>query len=218
MADFAKAVSNNCPDGMIYWPGGTYEGKNFRPLCVDEHEFSGQDLLNLSEEDFQRSLDCESALAICPSKSFAKENPLKPLVEIMSGKGAKNICGVIGKRLPTHQEWQAIASNLGTKEYSTRSGDLDKGVYYNEDEAREVCDARGLYMEYGGKEVCDMNGNVNEWTWDPYAGDSGKYYICGGSFGDKKESNVSAEKCVEPGRGYNIYSEYVGFRCVKDAE
>lgn len=136
--------------------------------------------------------------------------------------GAQALCGletveidgkVYRKRLLTPDEWAAVASKFGTQKYSTRSGKLDEGVHYGADGTRVVGQAKGHYVEYGGKEVFDMNGNVYEWTFDLA---TGEFYISGGSWYNDYSWFLQAD-----GRNYvhPVYrNRYVGLRCGVSAQ
>lgn len=131
--------------------------------------------------------------------------------------GAKEICELQGKRLLTPIEWEYVASQGGTKQYSTRSGELDSGVHYNAEATRQVCKAAGHYIAFGEgeekQEICDMNGNVWEWTLDP----SGDYYISGGSWNYYGHSwHLQADSRSRGNPGFSYVD--VGFRCGSPAQ
>lgn len=132
--------------------------------------------------------------------------------------GAQELCGLetveingklYRKRLLTPDEWAAVASKFGEQDYSTRSGKLDEGVHCIADGTRVVGQAKGHYVEHGGKEVYDMNGNVYELTYDPA---TRRFFASGGSWRDGVITwHLRAVDRGEVSPSYR--SNVVGLRC-----
>lgn len=226
--------TGKCFEGMVYVPEGIYKSKNMPALCVDEHEFSNGDALRLVQENFRGTQNelwkKYTGISPCLGSGVAGyifkpvlnlpvsqsqkgfEGSQQPMVQ-MTGHEAKQLCEAQGKRLATPDEWARVASQNGTKEYSTRSGNLDGAVHYKDHSTRDVCEAKGNYVEYNGREVCDMSGNVYEWTQDPSSGD---FYAGGGAWGSFNTDYLRASDRIE----YDPDSRNngLGFRCVASPE
>lgn len=223
----------NCQKGMVFVKGGQYKGQTISDLCVVQHEFTNTDNVRViagAKDSYQlwnkivmqlpnfltRGIaNFYLAVSKCPTSTSSErfDGPDQPMVNV-SGYHASALCEAQGMRLLTPLEWEYVASQGGTKKYSTRSGELDSGVHSNADATRKVCEATGHYIEFEGKEICDMNGNVWEWVLDP----SGNYYIFGGSW---HYLNYSWYLQADSRRGINpVYSSYndVGFRCGMSAQ
>ena len=153
------------------------------------------------------------AVSALPSLTSPEDfdKPNQPQVNV-NGHQAKQFCEAQGKRLLTPIEWKYVASQGGSKEYSTRSGKLDSGVHYDAKATRQVCEAVGHYIKFGGKEICDMRGNVWEWTLDS----SGNYYISGGSwdYGYTWDLLSGYRGRGDPGDS----DDDIGFRCGSSAQ
>jgi formylglycine-generating enzyme required for sulfatase activity len=170
--DIERILIMKCQEGTVFVKGGqNAAGATISDLCVDKHEFTNADALKVIVDQYTTSLE-------------GFDGPNQPMVNV-SGNLAKQYCEAKGKRLLTPDEYEYVASQKGTKPYSTKSGELDKGVQWYQsyffdmvDSTRDVCAASGYYIEYDGEEICDMSGNVSEWTND----ETGLFYLMGGSW------------------------------------
>lgn len=202
---------------------GAYKGYKI-DLCVDQAEYTNR---RRNQAEAAHANAVPGGGVVFPKSRGGFDGLEHPLVDVPGrttslgdGKamlGAQELCGLEAverngkwyrKRLLTPIEWEAFASNFGNQNYSTRSGKLDEGVHYNADGTRAVGQAKGYYVEYGGKEVFDMNGNVNEWTYDPAVD---KFYISGGSWLREDSWFIRADDRIE--FRYEFLHSYIGLRC-----
>ena len=168
---------------------------------------------------------------VFPKSRTGFDDPDHPLVDVPGraiplddGRvmlGAQELCGLetvkikgkwYKKRLLTPDEWAAFASAFGTKEYSTRTGALDKGVHHHAEGTRAVGQAEGHYVEYRGKEVYDMSGNVAELTYDPV---TDKFYVNGGSYVNNRHFGPLALQAESRSDGLppDTRASHFGLRC-----
>ncbi len=83
-----------------------------------------------------------------------------------------------GYRLPTHIEWEYAARGgnglTGYQYQYAGSDDLDEVAVWNTNVVSEVKSKKP-----NGLMIYDLNGNVDEWCWDRYYGDSNRLYAGG---------------------------------------
>ena len=111
-----------------------------------------------------------------------------------------------GFRLPTKTEWEYAARGGQNYKYAG-SDNLDEAGWYRDNSgdtmhpvAQKKPNGYGLY---------DMSGNVSEWLWDEWYGDS---YLCGGSWHDN--ANLCEIGEWSGGSAY-IQRNWIGFRIVR---
>ncbi len=101
---------------------------------------------------------------------------------------AKSFCEWVGGRLPTEKEWEAEASNNGSRKYpwGDEKVSCERAVMREEgvdgcgrDLTWPVC-SKTLGNSVSG--LCDMSGNVREWTSSLHRGDNRYRVVRGGSW------------------------------------
>ncbi|MFA6176702.1 MAG: SUMF1/EgtB/PvdO family nonheme iron enzyme [Phycisphaerae bacterium] len=130
-------------------------------------------------------------------------------VTYVSWYGATAFCNYYSYRLPTENEWQAVADFDGSYIYGCGTSiDNSKANYYGSTHP-DGTTVIGSFGEYGYG-MCDMAGNVLDWT----STISGNYYrIRGGGWND------STEACKVSYSGYNAPDNVgytYGFRVVPE--
>ena len=107
--------------------------------------------------------------------------------------GAKKFCEWANGRLPTREEWEAEASNEGTRKYPWGDEEAtcdrcvmdDEGNGCGRGHTWPVCSKRRGDSVSG---LCDISGNVDEWTSSQYhpnerqTADENSRVLCGGSW------------------------------------
>jgi sulfatase modifying factor 1 len=184
---------------------------------------------------------CQPARAqgdTCNTRVRGRETHPMNCVDWMS---ADQFCRAVGGRLPTEEEWQAEATDGGTRVYPWGAGkpSCDRAIMSGSGPARsgpEVEGRRPLGVEAGGPTgpgcsrrstwavcsrpegrsasgLCDMAGNVWEWTLG--AGPGGERVVRGGSWASMRPTDLMAgrRRLVSPAMRHDAF----GFRCVRDA-
>ena len=121
-----------------------------------------------------------------------------------------------GYRLPTTIEWEYAArggNGLAGYQYKYAGSDnLDEVAVWNASLMSEIKTKKpntlGIY---------DMNGNVDEWCWDRYGGDSYRLY-CGGYYYFKDEKSYLLSKAPSLGHNIVIRNSQLGLRVVRSAK
>lgn len=108
--------------------------------------------------------------------------------------GATAFCNYYGYRLPTSEQWQAVADYDGSFKYGcglTIDPDMANICGSSHPDGTTAVGSFGAY----GYGMCDMAGNVWEWTSSPYSG--GFYILHGGSWRSQDDeceiSNIAWE-------------------------
>ncbi len=138
--------------------------------------------------------------------------------------GAKQFCEWVGGRLPTVKEWEAEASNKGSRKCPWGSEEatcarcvMDDGKTKGSSESNTLgCGEAGSWpvcSKRSGDSVsglCDMAGNLLEWT---SSGEGSTRMVRGGDWGSIYPGLVSAtfRSWLVPDTGYGN----CGFRCVR---
>lgn len=121
-----------------------------------------------------------------------------------------------GYRLPTTAEWEYVArGGNGLKDYQYKysgSDILSEVAWYNTDSVHEIKQKKpnslGIY---------DMSGNLDEWCWDRYGGDSYRLY-CGGYYYFKDETSFLLSKKPSLANNMCVRNSQLGFRVVRTAK
>ena len=121
-----------------------------------------------------------------------------------------------GYRLPTVTEWEyAARGGNGLKDYQYKycgSDILDEVAVWNVDSMAEIETKKpntlGLY---------DMSGNIDEWCWDRYRGDSNRV-SCGGYYYYRDEWAFLLSKGFSLALGMSLRNSQLGFRVVRTAK
>ncbi|MBW2699672.1 MAG: formylglycine-generating enzyme family protein [Deltaproteobacteria bacterium] len=134
---------------------------------------------------------------------------------------AKSFCKWAGGRLPTEKEWEAEASNKGSREYpwggakSTCARVVMKegGYGCGRDSTWPVCSKASGNSVSG---LCDMGGNVWEWNSSWYDSTKKTRVVRGGSwdFDDTEFFRASNRDRLNPSYRYNS----IGLRCGRSSQ
>ncbi len=199
----AFAQGSDAPENMVSIPGGKFfygDGKkevSLRGFYIYKYEVTYEEV-----KKFQSSY------------AYPPPEAKYPVREI-SWFDAADYCKWAGKRLPTEEEWEKAARGTDGRKYPWGNNYEPKRA--NTAEMGSKVAAVGMFEKgasfYG---VQDMAGNVWEWT-DSWSGEDKKYRVTrGGSYFEPGEdmSQVTKKLRSIP----DDVHEYIGFRCVKDAE
>lgn len=217
------------PTGMKLIKGGAFTmGTNegfdaWKPA----HEVSVKDfyldLYEVTNEDYERFIlqTHHNPPAYWPDGQPPKGDGKLP-VQSVSWRDSKEYADWAGKRLPSEAEWEYAARGAQNSIYPW-------GNEWSADMSNSGEDKRGKPVAVGSFArgnspfgIYDMAGNVAEWVaddYEPYPGSTAKrrpgYKIYrGGSYGFAKSDLRTMVRWLELP---DVVSEYVGFRCAKDA-
>ncbi|HBG27926.1 MAG: hypothetical protein A2Y10_16525 [Planctomycetes bacterium GWF2_41_51] len=127
-------------------------------------------------------------------------------VTYVSWYGATAFCNYYGWRLPTHEEWKAVADYDGSFIYGCGAAINNSMANYRDSSHPDGTTIIGEFGTYGYG-ICDMAGNVEEWTSSIYSDNVRIIHggLWSGSVGNCKISSTSTGS-----ESYMGYSE--GFR------
>jgi formylglycine-generating enzyme required for sulfatase activity len=131
-------------------------------------------------------------------------------VTYVSWYGATAFCDYYGYRLPTEEEWQAVADYDGSYTYGCGTSINNTMANYFGSNHPDGTTSVGAFGEYGYG-MCDMAGNANEWTSSIYSGD---YHVMrGGAWNDYEDRCAVSFEHSAP-----LPNAYIGFRVVNAPE
>jgi formylglycine-generating enzyme required for sulfatase activity len=204
----ARAAASSAEPAGVFVPAGDYvisvteNGKQVKKLVnIPKGFYVGRFEVTVGE--FSRY--CSSCGLEMPQQPDAFKDDY-PVVNV-TWSSAAGYARWLGCRLPTAEEWMVAASSGGLK-YAWGNKKMPLLV--------TPLPVGSLKYDKSPFGCYDMTGNVSEWT----SGDiDGKKSVCGSSYQDVEQEtdaslyNLRAYHCED----YDSY-EYIGFRCVKDAE
>jgi formylglycine-generating enzyme required for sulfatase activity len=219
-----------CPEGMVYVPGGKFDGKRVPAFCLDRTEvrvaeFSAYLLAveKRGEVTRTRVRALESALRTSDWSSTPTPPPdvactwdqrgTHPELPIncVSCSEAAAYCAAQGKRLPSGREWKWAARNRGKESpYPWGSGQPSpRRVNMATDGKKpQVMPAAAYDPSLGG--LHDLAGNV--WEWAPDDSLATACSVRGGGFRSTEAREVKATAVLRPSSDA-ARSDEVGFRC-----
>lgn len=144
LARVIQKSTGPCPSGMV--PIDTIP----TVVCVDAYEVSPSETCPISAPEqmmgTQRNIEARDCMPI----SRVDARPWS----FVTRDQAMQLCARAGKRLPTAEEWYALALGMADVEYSCN---IDSGEYANTGTHQECVSPQGVY---------DLVGNVWEWVSD----------------------------------------------------
>ena len=161
-------------------------------------------------------------------RSGPASNPIgldyHPVVQV-SWNDARAFCGHYGLRLPSEEEWEFAARGTDGRIFPWGDASPDEGGARRANYGTNKCCAADMTDGYHETApvgaypagvspfgLNDMAGNVWEWTSSP-DGDSGKYVIRGGGWGNNPFCLRVSYRHKNPS---DIGLDMVGFRCAGD--
>jgi len=134
---------------------------------------------------------------------------------------AKDFCAWAGGRLPSEQEWQAEATNSGTREFPWGNEDVTcERAIWGDDDRTDGCGTGGtaaVCSKPRGNSVsglCDMSGNVCEWTSTEV---NSQPVYRGGAWMFLGFDSLSATERSRSLGDSNLGDNVLGFRCARPA-
>ena len=206
-------------------------------LCVDVYEASASDSCSILSPNTQSQTQDNLNDFACISASKADRIPWR----FVSLVQAQQLCARSGKRLPTNEEWYALAVSTGSQQncvtdtsgpgYTGASQCMTQsGIYDMIGNVWEWVDAEIVDGEYNGRklpesgfvQLVDTQGVVlntgsvadNEFGQDYAMTNSSGIYgmIRGGYYGSGEDAGIFAQNLSVP---LNLKTDGIGFRCVK---
>lgn len=238
-ASTAAFAQTSPPDGMVLVPAGPFtmgtdsadrQGDNVplgsddaRPQHTETTAAFFIDKLEVTNGDWKKF--CQATNYPVPPNW---KNGIYPAgqdnfaVNHVSWYEAKAYAAWVGKRLPTEIEWEKAARGTDARKYPWGEGWNPGRVVWNVDYPQAVGQHPDGASPYG---ALDMAGNVAEWTssWFldypnapkklPSYRDAYKVVRGGGFFGYESICQTWYREVAKP----EARSEWIGFRCAKDA-
>jgi formylglycine-generating enzyme required for sulfatase activity len=193
--------------------------REIKPYSMDRKEVT----VGAYKQYLDRVKDPRVHSALTPKDwDLQQRNPDHPVRSVTHGQADK-YCVTIGGRLPSNDEWEAAARNLGLEgELNGKSLDPKEGTLYpwgdefypgyaqtyenGESKPTQVCNERLADRNKHSTRICDLGGNVREWIGDD-AGRGrrwirGSYYAENGevgAMGTVKYLEVRTRPLVLPG-------------------
>jgi hypothetical protein len=212
----AEAVEKLASErGEIYVPGGPFPA-HARGIATSVPGFY-LDRTEMTNEDWVRAMNKDSGLRAPDTWAQGKlpEDRRHHPVTGVSFEDAERAARALGKRLPTHLEWQKAARGVGKGAEARlypwsgelRPGWANLGVDGGQGSLAEVTKYKGDVSPFG---VLGLAGNAQEWV----RGDRGPL-VAGGSFRSRlHEARVFAAFPLPASARH----PEIGFRCARDVE
>ncbi|MCB0283610.1 MAG: formylglycine-generating enzyme family protein [Calditrichaeota bacterium] len=233
-------------EGMAFVPGGWFmmgsnKKKNEQPVHKVFIEGFYMDKTEVTVSEYRRFAEQTSRkMPAQPEWNFDSH----PVVNV-SWEDANAYASWIGKRLPTEAEWEYVARGgdnnyeyvfQNSKQYgrnyeniadeSMRTYNYHFPVVNGYDDGYVFTSPVGLFAP-NKFNIHDLNGNVLEWCsdWykdsydlssDPSTPDKGNYKVIRGASWNRSGNYMRA--AFRTFYNYKVRFDFVGFRCVKDAE
>lgn len=216
-----ELVEGNVPPGMVLIPAGEFIfGKDNE--APDERPAKTVYLPDYYIDKFEVT-NAQYKLAF-PNHSFAEKDAQLPVTGV-SWKQATEYAKIVGKRLPTEEEWEKAARGADGREFPWGNNFEPDRLNFAGTRGAGAVQPAGSFRAGASPYGCmDMAGNVYEWTddwYEPYPGNPiieatyGQIYkvLRGGSYRSKPYETRSARRHYD--KPADARADY-GFRCVKD--